>query len=381
MEKSNIFIVEDEAIVANDIKETLKSLGYTISGIAKSGEIAVEKIKELKPDLVLMDIHLAGKMDGVETAGIVHQLYNIPVIYLTAYADQPLLERAKITEPYGYILKPYEERELHSVIEMALYKHQIGRKIKERDDTIHTLLNATDNPSLLLDEHATIMALNAAMAKRAQSSPGDLIGKSFFDLLTTQSISAPLAEAVRQAGAGKTRRVEENVRDTWYDSAVIPIADSDGIIKSIAVHCTDISHRKAAENTLKSLNDQLVEERSRLATLDAALDSMDDPVIITDSAGIITYVNESFKKRFGYTLPDVEGKHFSTLAAPENKFSLSVDGFVLDLKSVRTGKFIARNKYGLNLAFLLKSSPLFIDNQTRYRVIVLREQLLGSSDA
>ncbi|MDO9035921.1 MAG: response regulator, partial [Methanoregula sp.] len=86
MGKPAIFIVEDEAIVANDIKETLKSLGYEVKGIAKSGELAIEMVKELRPDLVLMDIHLSTQMDGVETAGKIHVLYNIPVIYLTAYA-------------------------------------------------------------------------------------------------------------------------------------------------------------------------------------------------------------------------------------------------------------------------------------------------------
>jgi CheY-like chemotaxis protein len=139
-----IFIVEDEAIVANDIKETLISLGYRAAGIAKSGEIALEKIKDSHPDLVLMDIHLAGEMDGVDTAGKVHVLYDIPVIYLTAYADKILLERAKITEPYGYVVKPYDERELHSVIEMALYKHRIEREIKKRDAILFAVSSAVE---------------------------------------------------------------------------------------------------------------------------------------------------------------------------------------------------------------------------------------------
>jgi CheY-like chemotaxis protein len=144
MEKPAIFIVEDEAIVANDLKETLKSLGYTVPGIAKSGELALEKVKELRPDLVLMDIHLAGKMDGVETAGTIHTLYDIPVIYLTAYADKALLDRAKITEPYGYVIKPYDERELHSVIEMALYKHQVEHEIKKRDTVLFAVSSAVE---------------------------------------------------------------------------------------------------------------------------------------------------------------------------------------------------------------------------------------------
>jgi len=144
MEKPAIFIVEDEAIVANDIKETLKSLGYSVPGIAKSGELALEKVKETQPDLVLMDIHLAGQMDGVETAGKIHILYDIPVIYLTAYADKVLLERAKITEPYGYVIKPYDERELYSVIEMALYKHRVEREIKKRDTVLFAVSSAVE---------------------------------------------------------------------------------------------------------------------------------------------------------------------------------------------------------------------------------------------
>lgn len=144
MEKPAVFIVEDEAIVANDIRETLISLGYTVPGIAKSGETALEKIGQGHPDLVLMDIHLAGKMDGVEAAGKINVLFDIPVIYLTAYADKLLLERAKITEPYGYVLKPYDERELHSVIEMALYKHRIEREIKKRDSILFAVSAAVE---------------------------------------------------------------------------------------------------------------------------------------------------------------------------------------------------------------------------------------------
>ena len=144
MKKATIFIVEDESIVANDIKETLISLGYDVLGIAKSGEIALKEIREKRPDLILMDIHLAGKMDGVEVSAIIHARCSIPVIYLTAYADRLLLERAKVTEPYGYILKPYDERELHSVIEMALYKHQIELEIKKRDDILFAVSAAVE---------------------------------------------------------------------------------------------------------------------------------------------------------------------------------------------------------------------------------------------
>lgn len=139
-----IFIVEDEAIVANDIRETLIGQGYTVSGVAKSGEVALEKIREIRPDLVLMDIHLAGEMDGIDAAAKVHVLCDIPVIYLTAYADKILLDRAKVTEPYGYVVKPYDERELHSVIEMALYKHRVEREIRKRDAILFAVSSAVE---------------------------------------------------------------------------------------------------------------------------------------------------------------------------------------------------------------------------------------------
>ncbi len=126
-----ILIVEDEAVVANDIKDTLKSLGYEVTGIAKSGENALEKVNELRPDLVLMDIHLATAMDGIEAAGKIHMLYDIPVIYLTAFADKALIDRAKVTGPYGYIIKPYDERELQITIDIAFHKHKLDLQLKK----------------------------------------------------------------------------------------------------------------------------------------------------------------------------------------------------------------------------------------------------------
>ncbi len=125
MANARILVVEDEAIVAKDVQSRLEGLGYAVIGIAASGEQAVSKAMETQPDLVLMDIRLKGQMDGVEAAGQIRDRFNIPVVYVTAYADDDTLRRAKITQPFGYILKPFETRELHTTIEMALYKHQL----------------------------------------------------------------------------------------------------------------------------------------------------------------------------------------------------------------------------------------------------------------
>jgi CheY-like chemotaxis protein len=124
-------IVEDQWVTADDLKRTLERLGYTISSVVGYGENAVEKAESDMPDLILMDIVLKGEMDGIEAANQIHSRLNIPVIYLTAFDSRSALERAKITEPFGYMIKPFQERELHSTIEMALYKHRVEDE-KER---------------------------------------------------------------------------------------------------------------------------------------------------------------------------------------------------------------------------------------------------------
>ena len=120
MAQERIFQVEDESIVAMDVTQRLSDLGYEMVGYAKSGHEALEKIRQCAPDLVLMDILLEGDMDGIQTAQQIRARFDIPVIYITAQADAATLERARITDPYGYIIKPFNEKELHSTIETAL---------------------------------------------------------------------------------------------------------------------------------------------------------------------------------------------------------------------------------------------------------------------
>ena len=133
MTKRQILIVEDNTIEARNIQKTLKRLGYAISAVASSGNGAIQKVEETLPDLVLMDIKLDGKMDGIKAAEQIRAHFDIPVVYLTAYANEGLLQRAKITEPFGYILKPFLDRELHTNIEIALYKHKMEKKLRESE--------------------------------------------------------------------------------------------------------------------------------------------------------------------------------------------------------------------------------------------------------
>ncbi len=149
MPNTNILIVEDESIVAKDIQHSLKKLGYTVVGICSNGEDAIKTTEEKRPDLILMDIMLKGQMSGIETAEQIRVRFNIPVIYLTAYADESTLEKAKVTEPYGYIIKPFKEIDLHTNIEMALYKHTKVTDIKKERDFLYSLVEGKESADIL----------------------------------------------------------------------------------------------------------------------------------------------------------------------------------------------------------------------------------------
>ncbi|MGQ9687625.1 MAG: PAS domain S-box protein [Desulfobaccales bacterium] len=141
MEPKKILIVEDEAIVAEDLRRHLKRLGYRVVAAVPTGEQALAEIQKHKPDVVLMDIVLQGCLNGIETAEIIRRDEHLPVIFLTAYSDPQTLERAKLSQPYGYVLKPFEERELHSVIEIALYKHQAEKRISHLNEVLKAIRN------------------------------------------------------------------------------------------------------------------------------------------------------------------------------------------------------------------------------------------------
>jgi PAS domain S-box-containing protein len=143
MDKTNILIVEDESIVAEDIRHTVERLGYRVTAVVSSGEEALTAIAEEQPVLVLMDIVLQGDMNGIAAAEAIRRQYQIPVVFLTAYADANTLEQVKVTEPFGYILKPFEDRELHTAIEIALYKSQAEQRITHLNAVLRAIRNVS----------------------------------------------------------------------------------------------------------------------------------------------------------------------------------------------------------------------------------------------
>jgi len=142
--KTRILIVEDERIIGLDIKKNLERVGYEVVNIVNTGEAAIDLAGELKPAIILMDIMLGGGISGIEAADSIRRKYNIPVVYLTALTDEETLQKAKVTEPYGYIPKPFDQKGLHSAIEMALYKHKVESLLHQKTRELEDEKKKTD---------------------------------------------------------------------------------------------------------------------------------------------------------------------------------------------------------------------------------------------
>src|SRR6218665_2686400 len=160
MATARIYIVEDSAIVCFHLQRTLESEGYVVLGTADSGEKALTEILELQPDLVLMDIMLSGALDGIDTATRIKHETGTPIIYLTALTDKATIQRAKITEPYGYLTKPFEDLEIFTVIEMALYKHSIEKKLRQSEEKFFSTLKSISDAVITIDNLYCISYLN-----------------------------------------------------------------------------------------------------------------------------------------------------------------------------------------------------------------------------
>lgn len=182
--KAVILVVEDDAIEAMDIKRTLSSFGYEVKGPVASGKSAMEKVSEFQPDLILMDISLKGDIDGIETAHKIRKNLNIPSIFLTAHSDELTVEKAKIAEPQGYLIKPFDDIELKHAIEIALYRNKMETKLKESEKKFQLLFDRTPVPYQSLDQKGYFLDVNQAWLDTMGYSREEVIGKNFSEFLS-----------------------------------------------------------------------------------------------------------------------------------------------------------------------------------------------------
>lgn len=160
MTKARILVVEDDRTVAEYLRFSLNFMGHTVVAVCGYGEDAVAGAAELCPDLVLMDINLRGKMSGVEAAGKIRESLDLPVVYLTACADDDTMQRAIVTNPFGYVLKPFKEKELRTTVEMALYRHKMERELKERHSFVEAIISNIQSGIIVADPDLRIMLIN-----------------------------------------------------------------------------------------------------------------------------------------------------------------------------------------------------------------------------
>jgi DNA-binding NtrC family response regulator len=189
---ARILIVEDERITAEDLRETLTDLGYTVTASVSSGADAIAQAGENAPDLALMDVRIQGSMDGTETARVLRARFNIPVIYLTAHADSSTVARAKDAEPLGYITKPFQEAALHASIEIALHKHREELKSRGKEDLLAATLRAISEGVVSVDKAETIRLFNPAVEAWTGRPAHEVVGRPVSEVL--QAVSAGTGE-------------------------------------------------------------------------------------------------------------------------------------------------------------------------------------------
>ena len=182
--KKRILVVEDEVIIAMEIADRLKSMNYEVIRIVANGEMAIKTALEEIPDLVLMDIMIQGELDGIETATKILSHIDLPIIYLTANADESTLERAKVSDAFGYLIKPFEEKELNTTIEMALYKHQMEAKLRESEERFKSLVENSSIGIFRLSNGGRILHGNPTFINLLGFSElKEVVGKSLDEFL------------------------------------------------------------------------------------------------------------------------------------------------------------------------------------------------------
>ncbi|HWR58604.1 MAG TPA: PAS domain S-box protein [Thermodesulfovibrionales bacterium] len=261
METAGIMIVEDEEIVARDIENILKGLGYSVTAVVASGEEAVRKASETRPDLVLMDILLKGDMDGVETAEIIRSRFDIPIIYLTAYTDDATLQRAKITEPYGYIIKPFEERELRSTIEIALYRRTMEKRVRESERRFKNLVDSTLDGVYRVDAAGNFTSMNQAGARIfGHDSPEEIIGRNALEYWRDTNDRDAFREELKIRKAVSSWHIKAKNKEgkpIELESSSRIIEDENGTFLGIEGILRDVTGRMKIEEALKESQQML----------------------------------------------------------------------------------------------------------------------------
>jgi PAS domain S-box-containing protein/putative nucleotidyltransferase with HDIG domain len=261
MSDTKILVVEDESIVANDILNMLLTLKYKVTGVVQTASEAIENSKKENPQLVLMDIMLQGKTLGITAAEMIYTKLNIPIVYLTSYTDETTLDRAKKTEPFGYLLKPFEERELKTTIEIALYKFKMEMKLKNRERFLTTILNSIDEGVIATDKEGAVSFINPYAEELTRWKQKDILKQPLKQVFaiksekTGKNLSIPTEKILKGENFKLTKEVvlfkKKKKGEAFIHQNISPTRNEAGKITGIVLAFSDISRMKIAEHNLK----------------------------------------------------------------------------------------------------------------------------------
>jgi len=310
MSKVKVLIVEDEKIIALDLKSSLEKLGYEIVDILESGEEVIKKLPSLEIDLILMDIQLKGEMDGIRTAYLIKQNSDLPIVYLTSFADKFTLKRAQVTQPSGYLLKPFNESELNGVIEIALYNFKSGKKLKESERSLKNYKDIFDNSPIGIfqsDINGNLITANTALIKMLQYNSID----EFFKIDFANDLYFIPSEREEKVWSFLKKGLERNLEIKWKRKDGPPIwvllnikiiNDKYGNLSYYLGFVTDINEKKTTEEELKE------QEGSYKSLIESSIDAI---YVIQDERLVV--VNPAWEKLFGYSFAEVSKKSFNLI--------------------------------------------------------------------
>lgn len=306
MTPAKVLIVEDDRIVAMDIKGQLIRIGHTVVGVTGRGEDVLQLALDTTPELVLMDIRLEGEIDGVEAAEQIRDQLRIPVIFLTAYADDRTVERASLTEPFGYLLKPFEDLQLRTAVEMALYKHAAESKLRASERRFVTTLSSIGEAVIATDDQSLVTFMNPVAEALTGWSLRDALGvrlDQVFQIVNEHSglsVEDPAVKILRLGAvaglANHTMLLARDGRQVPIDNSGSPIIDDRGKVTGAVLVFRDITERRRLEEVLRSAHAELL-RASRLASMSELAASIADEVnqpltaIVTDADTCVLWLS------------------------------------------------------------------------------------------